>query len=329
MNQSLEISTKTIFKILFVLLIFYFLLQSWEILLWILYALVISVLMEGPIGFLKRQKIPTPISALLVYFSFFLILISLIYLFSLPIYGEIQNLISSFPEYLEKILPILKPLGVVVTKNVEELTLDFQKFVFSASKSIFGAISAFFGGILATFSIFSLAFFFSIEEEGIEKIISLLFKEKKEFALQVWKETKEKISGWFGARILGCLFVFFLTLVSLLVLKINAPFSLSFFAGVLNFIPLIGPILTGIFLFLIALLDSYFKAIFILILFLLIQQIENNIISPILLKRFIQLPPSLVLISLLVGGKLLGLTGAIFAVPLAGIFFKISEEILK
>jgi len=104
---------------------------------------------------------------------------------------------------------------------------------------------------------------------------------------------------------------------------------LALFAGLTNIIPIVGPIIAGIIIALIAALDSWLKAALILIVFIIIQQIEGNILTPVLTKRFIGLPPALVLISLLIGGKLWGILGAILAIPLAGIVFEFTKDFLK
>ena len=63
--------------------------------------------------------------------------------------------------------------------------------------------------------------------------------------------------------------------------------------------------------------------------FFLIQQIEGNIVTPILTKKFVGLSPALVLISLAVGGKLLGILGAILAIPITSILFEFWTDFLK
>ena len=329
MTKPLDVSIKTIFKIAISILLFYFLYQVREILLWILYAFVISVLFERPIDFLSKKKIPRTLSTLLTYFLSFSFLFFLIYFFSRPLFTEIQNFINFFPQYFEKISPSLKAIGVITFETFEELSKAVQDWLLKASKNIASTISALFGGVFAAFSIISLALFLSLEKEGVEKIISQISTERGEWILKIWQDAKEKISLWFGARILICFYVGIATFISLLVLRVNYPISLSVLAGVLDFIPILGPIIAGILIFVFAAVDSLFKGVFILILFILIQQIEANVLAPILGQKFIGLPPFLVMISLLIGGKLLGLGGAILAVPLTGIFFKVLQEIFK
>ena len=102
------------------------------------------------------------------------------------------------------------------------------------------------------------------------------------------------------------------------------------FAGIFNIIISIGPFLSGatisIFILSIAGLP---KAIIFLVAFLVAQQIEGAVIMPLLSKKFLNLSPSLVLISLLVGAKLWGLMGAILVIPLVGMFFELTKGFLE
>jgi len=329
MTKEFDISLKVILKIAFAIFLFYLLFQTRQVLLWILYAFIISILIERPIEFLTKRGISRTISTILVYFFSFAFFIFLVYFLSLPLFGEIQNFLQFFPQYFEKISPSLRALGFITFETFEELTQKLREFLFEASKNIVSAVSSIFGGLFSAFSILSLAIFLSLEKKETENFLFAFFGKRKEFAKALWFEAKEKISRWFGARILTCFLVFILTYVSLLALKIKYPLSLSFLAGILDFIPILGPIFAGTLIFIFAILDSFFKAIFIIILFILIQLIEGNIISPLLAERFVGFSPFFVLVSLLIGGKLMGPVGAILAVPLAGIFFKILEEVFK
>jgi predicted PurR-regulated permease PerM len=120
-----------------------------------------------------------------------------------------------------------------------------------------------------------------------------------------------------------------MTFLALKLFNINYASSLSLFAGVTNIIPILGPILAGAIITILAFLDYWPKALFILIAFILIQQIEGNLLSPILTKKFIGLPPVLVLLAVLMGGKLWGILGAILAIPLAGIIYEFLRDFLK
>jgi predicted PurR-regulated permease PerM len=328
MNSKIEISTQTLFKIALFILFCYLLFLIKEILLWVLFAFVLTILFERPISFLSK-KIPRAFSALIVYFGFFILLCGSVYFLSLPLFKELNHFLRILPEYFEKISPSLKVLGIISFESFNELTQNLQSFLISASKNFVSAVSAIFGGIMSAFSIFSLAFFLSIEEKGIERILSLIFGEKRESVLKIWKDIEEKISFWMGIKILGSVFCAILCFFTLLALKINYPISLSLLFGISNFIPILGPLFSGSLIVILALLDSLYKGVLALILLFLIQLIEGNVFVPILAKKYVELPPFLVLLSLLIGGKLMGVWGAILAVPLSGLFFRFLQKFFE
>jgi predicted PurR-regulated permease PerM len=194
----------------------------------------------------------------------------------------------------------------------------------------FGAAAAIFGGVLSTLFVVTVAIFLSLEERAIERSLLVLFPKRYEnFVLNIWHKSQKKISGWFLSRIISCVFVGVLSYFSFLIINTKYPLSLGISAGFLNFIPFIGPVVTGILIILLVSLDSMSKAIIALIAFILIQQIENNILTPILTKKFVDLSPVLVLVSIAVGGKLLGFWGAILAIPFAGILVEFAGDYLK
>jgi predicted PurR-regulated permease PerM len=329
-KKTLDISWAGILKIVVILFIIYFLFLIKDFLVLIIFALVISVLFNPAIDFLQKVKIPRVLATGLIYFLIFGALGYFIYLMSLSFIPEIKNFIELFPQYFEKIAPPLKGLGVEAFENFEVFLMSLEGWLIGASSNVFTALIVIFGGIFSAFTIFSLAFFFSIEEKWNERAIKLLFPEKyEEYALNIWRKSQQKISGWFGARVLCCIFVGLTSFIALKILGIDHAFSLSLFAGITNIIPYLGPLFAGLIITILVLIEDWLKAVFVLIAFFLIQQIEGNILNPILSKKFIGLPPALVLIALIVGAKFWGLLGAILAIPLAGILFEFTRDFLK
>ncbi|MDP2930440.1 MAG: AI-2E family transporter, partial [bacterium] len=92
---------------------------------------------------------------------------------------------------------------------------------------------------------------------------------------------------------------------------------------------ILGPVVAGVLIFAILALTSPVKAVFAIIVFVLVQQIENNILTPVLSKKFVGLSPSLVLLSFAVGGALGGMWGAVLGIPLLGISLEFVKEFVK
>jgi len=329
-EKLLDISWGTIFKIFAAVISFYILYQIRDILAWFVFALIISVLFNPAVNFLRKLKIPKSLAVLFVYTAFFGILTLIIY-FTVPLFiSEIKQFSQILPQYFERISPPLKGLKIEAFQDIENFFNALGEILNKIIINIANILFVIFGGIFATIFILTLAIYISLNEKGIERSILIFFPKKYEAnILSIWERCQKKVSAWFLTRILACLFVGVVSFVVFLVFNTPYPFSLGLLAGVLNFIPIVGPLITGIFIFVIISLESISKAIFVIIAFALIQQVENNILTPLISKRLVGLPQILVLMSLAIGGILWGFLGAILAIPLAGILYEFLKEFLE
>ncbi len=327
-NQTLDVSWETIVKIFLAGFILYILFLVRQIVIWFFFGLIISILLEPLINLLRRLKFPKILATILVYLTILVIFSLAIYLVSPLFVSEISQLIQNIPNYFEKISPILKYLGFDVAQNFQ----DFTSQIFSSDSSgIFKAASAFFGGISSTFFIFTLAFFISLEEKGPERFLVLFTPKKYEqFALDIFQRVQYKVAGWFGVRVLACLFVGFFSFIVFFFIGVKYSFILALLSGLLNFVPFIGPTIVSILVVLsVGISDSWLLALYVFVALLLIQEVENKFLTPFLAKKFLDLPPTLVLVSLLVGGTIFGLLGMIFIVPVFGIVYEFLKEFLE
>jgi len=329
-SKILDISWETILKIFIAFFCFYIIYLVRDILVSFFFALIISVLFNPAIVFLQKLKIPRILSAIFVYVVIFGILGLLIYWITPALVSEIQQFSQLFPQYFGKISPVLQGLGISAFESMDNFTAALGEMLQKASSDILNALALIFGGIGSTLFILSISLFLSLEEKGFEKVVGLLSPKKYEaYVLYLWEKSQAKVSGWFGSRILASLFVGIAFFITLHLFNVNYAVILGLLAGILNFIPILGPIITGAIAFIFIALDSLLKAIFVLVALIMIHQVEGNILSPVLTKKIIGIPPALVLVSLAIGGKLLGVLGAILAIPLAGIIFEFLRDFLK
>ncbi len=329
-EKILDISWKTIIKISLTVVSFYIVYEIKDILIWFIFALIISILFNPAIDFLQRKKIPRIIGVIFVYFAVFGIFSFLIWLI-VPIFAyEVQNFLQAFPQYFEKISPPLKGLGFEAFGSMENFIKSFGRTLDAMGGNIFNVLFAFFGGIMASVFVITSAMFLSVEEKMIDRILVLIFPKKYEvFALNIWDKSQKKVTGWFTARLIACFFVGVTSYIVFLLFNVKYPFILALIAGVFNFIPYIGPLFTAILLFVIIFPTEMLKAVFVLTTFVLIQQVENNILSPILMKKIVDLPPVIVLFSLVIGATLWGFLGALLVIPLMGILFEFIKGFLE
>jgi predicted PurR-regulated permease PerM len=194
------------------------------------------------------------------------------------------------------------------------------------------AVMVFFGGLYSTAFILTTSFFLSLEDKAFEKFLMLISPKKYEQNIAaIFEKAQSKISGWFGARILACVFIGIATFIILYVFGIKYAFILSLISGFLNFVPYIGPWITTILLivFIAVSSGSWMTVLYVIIAIFVVQEIENKLLTPLLMKKLVDVPPVLVLISLLVGAKVFGFLGVIFAVPVFGIIFEFIKDFLE
>lgn len=331
-EKVLDISWSAIIRVLIAIIVFYFIYLGKEIALWFLFGLAISVLLEPAIAFLRKMKFPKLLAIILVYFSIFGAIGVLVYL-SAPVFMlELKQFSQYLPEYFKQINPFLQNFGIDVAESFSSFTSFLVGGLQESSKGVLNAVMAFFGGLSSTVFILAVAFFLSLEDRGVERLLVLISPKKHEERISAFFEmAQSKVAGWFGARILACLYVGLGSLVVFYIFGVKYALMLALLSGFLNFIPYIGPLFTALVLtlFIIVSTGSWAVVLYVLIAITLVQMTENSILTPLLMKKLVNIPPVLVLISLVMGAKIFGFLGAIFAVPVCGIFFEFIKELLE
>ena len=286
----------------------------------------------GNINFLRKFWVPKMLAILIVYLSIFGILGLIVYVTAPIFIFELKQFSSHLPDYFTKISPLLQKLGVDAASSFNEFTSFLMGGLEQSSKGVFQAIVAFFGGLSSALFILTIALFLSMEGNGGEKFLILITPKKYEDQIaSFFKVAQKKVAGWFGARILACAFVGIASFIVFYIFDVKYAFLLALISGVLNFVPYIGPAFTAVVLFLFVTVSSatWITVVYVLLAFFIIQGVEGFLLTPLLMKRMINLPPVLVLISLLVGAKLFGFLGTIFAVPVFGIVYEFLKEFLE
>jgi predicted PurR-regulated permease PerM len=331
-EQTLDISWKTIAKVFIAIFTFYVIYLARDIALWFFFGLAISILLEPAINFLRKMWIPKMVAIVLVYVSILGLLGIMIYLMAPIFIVELKQFSNYIPDFFEKINPILDQLGIDFAQSFSELTNSLLGSLEQSSKGVMNAVIAFFGGLSSTVIILTIAFFLSLEDRGPERFLAFVSPRKyQEYVVSFFEKAQTKVAGWFGARIMACAFVGIGSFIVFYVFDIEYAFLLALFSGILNFIPYIGPLITAILLVVFVMVSSgsWFITLYVLLAIWAVQAIENNLLTPFLMKKMIDLPPVLVLISLLLGAKIFGFLGTIFIVPVAGIIFEVVKELLE
>jgi len=329
-QYSLDISWKSILRIALILLVIYFLYLTRIILVWTIFGIVISVILNPAIDFLEKHHIPRVAGTIIIYILLIALISFSIYLTVPLLISEVNQFSHFFPKYFSKVSPWLQALGFQSFKSIDTFAQSLNNWLTKASSNIFSALGSIFGGFFSSISILSIALFLSLEKKWEEKMISLFSPTKYEnYILNIWHKSERKVAGWLGIRIVCSIFVGSFTILTCYILGTNYPISFGLLAGLLDIIPMIGPLVAAIIIGILIALSSWSKMLIFILIFFIIQQLESSVLIPVLAKKFMNLPPALILVSLLIGGRLFGILGAILSIPLLGMFYEFIVGYLK
>jgi predicted PurR-regulated permease PerM len=275
------------------------------------------------IPFLSGLIIGSAIQSLGFYLSYrvkinYYLAVSLIYLFSIflitaTFYLTIKVLIEEIPSLLEKIQPYISLVKNLDIKAKWADILSLSDYL----PNILRFLSNFFGGFLSLILIFVVSLYVSLAKNFPEDIFSFLnFKEEY---FKIWRRIRRKISFWFLGQIVLMIFVGFATYIFFgLILKVKYGLLISLIAGIFEAVPILGPIATLIFASMIVFLENPSYILPTIIFFILLQQLENHFLVPLVMRKALALNPLLIILGILIGAKIGGILGIIIIIPILG-----------
>ncbi len=182
---------------------------------------------------------------------------------------------------------------------------------------LFGVI----GGLASVLSVLLISFYLLIKRDGIESFFRAVLPQSMEnTVIRLWDRVRLRIGHWFRIQMLLSLFVGLLVFISLLILGVKYSLVLGTIAAIFEIVPIAGPIFAGAVSALIALSQSPSLAIWVVVIFVLIQQLESNVLTPLIMKRSVGVNPVIVILALLAGAQLGGIVGGCFVHADGGTF---------
>lgn len=343
--KNIGIFSWSVIGFLLIVTLFFYIIYSIKIaIIPLILAIAIAYLLT-PIVILLQKKMRRVFAVTITYIIFTGIIFT-IFFFIIPIIiDQFRTFIDKFPVYVENLTKIINDFlqNSVLIKNTENLIgkeiipkdvssitkylisrinleeIDIFQRATTVGMLVFNTVLYLIVGPLL--GIYILNYTDKIKTTFI-KIIPKRFKNQTTIIL----ERINKVAGrYVRGQILVSLIVGILCTIVLLVLKVDFAILLGSIAGLLNMIPLLGPIIGAIPAALTALFISPLKALLVILLFIAVQQIDNYIISPNIMKYQVGVHPGIIIFSLMAGGALFGIWGLLIAVPTVAIL----QEILR
>lgn len=331
-EKKIEITTSTILKF-FGILIGLLLLWYLKSVIALLFVVLIIISALGPIiDKWEKYKIPRWLGAILIYLIVIAFIFLIAYLIIPPLAHQIVDLANQLPDYIQKIedsFSFLKDNSAreKVLETLQSNLSNISQNLAKASGGILSTTLAVFGGI-TSFVIGAVLVFYLLlaKNEITEGILTFIPKKNRAVVQRVGKEIIAKLGAWARGQFVLSVIVGLVSGVALKIIGVPYALILGIVAGLTEFIPTVGPIIGAIPAILIALGVSPIKAIIVVIVYILIQQLESNILVPNVMKKAVGINPAIIIIAILIGAELGGVVGMILAVPVAAIIAIIMRE---
>ena len=315
-DKNLIISVKTILILLLTVLGAYIIYRLGSVIAILLVCTVLVIAMEHPIKFFMSKTVlnnlmPRGAAVIITYLILVLAVVLIVTLGLPPVINQSQKLLTGFSLIANPVASFIPQLSNI-------------------SGSVINITRSFVSNLTTLFSILVISIYMSLDWLNIKKRFLSLFtgKLKKEVA-ETLDEIETSLGSWVKGELVLMTIVGTMSYTGLLLLQVQYPLALGIVSGVLEAVPIIGPVISAVIAGIIAFSESPIKGLAVVALFILIQQLENNLIVPKVMQKVSGFSPIVILLALLIGSNLFGVPGAVLAVPFTMISVVIVKRIIR
>ncbi|TSA45702.1 AI-2E family transporter [bacterium] len=320
-HQKLVISvaTSTLFKIVAVALILLALYVVRDLVLTLIISVILASAMDPLVDWLFRKaRFPRGLSVILVYL-FFVALITMVFYFIIPpMVSQFSQLGEKFIDFRNQIqthsgnlADIFNQLGI--TKGLSGLGQSITNLTSNLFQTTIGFVS----GLVQVVAVLAITFYLISSESGMKNLIKSLVPFKHQaYAMRLTDKIQTKMGYWLLGQLVLSGFIFLLDYIGLSILGVKYALALALLAGLLEVVPYLGPILSAVPGVFVAFVQSPPLAVIVIILYIVVQQLENYILVPKVMGRTVGSNPVIILLAVLVGFKIAGILGMLIAVPI-------------
>jgi predicted PurR-regulated permease PerM len=329
-------SAYTVIGLVFALLLGgYFAYRTSGVILALLLTILLSIILSAPVNYLARKGWPRTWGVLAVLAA----LAGLLWLFGLALVPAVETqsreFAQAFPTLLEEALALANRLqsffglGTQIGLDPESLSTVGREVLTGSTVSTAAGVGLTAATVvsLAAVVFISTVYLVIRPEPWVNGFVSLFpagWRQRTREVLQVLYQT---IQRWFLGQLAAMTFIAVFWAISLSLIGVPFALLLGIFSGLISFIPYLGALISIALPVLLALISDPFSVVWVILAFVIIQQIEGNLLQPIVMSRAVDLHPALVVFALLVMGTLFGLIGVFLAVPLVAVVQVLVREL--
>ncbi|BAB77766.1 AI-2E family transporter [Anabaena sp. FACHB-709] len=291
------------------------------------FAAILAFLLSYPVQWLRRF-LPHSVAVVVVFLISIVILGGLLITVGVALLSQGQQLIDSISAFLTSLLPFLERIERLLSNRNLQIDLSvIQEQLRTQAVSTLVTSLAIVQQFLTNFVTFILiavvAFFMLLDGEKLWNFILKIVPQKRR--IRFTNIMRRSFLGFFRGQLLLCLFLTSSTFIIFLLLQVPFALILSVIVGILDIIPGIGATLGVGTITLIVLSQDVWLALKVLAACVVLQQIQDNLISPRIMQGSLNLNPVVVFFALLVGARVAGLLGVFISIPITGVIVSLFE----
>lgn len=299
------------------LLIILLVLYGFRVILLVLGGILVATFFLGITDFItSKTPLKHTISLALVVLLVLGVFIGTSFLLAPQISEQVSAMSEQLPKAANKTIADIKSteVGNIIIGHVEKMDMNAGT----------GEITRFFGSLFGTAStlyiiLFLGIFFMLAPKKYVRGFVKLFPKTRRDRVAEIIETMGKTLNSWLLGKLLSMLIVGVLTGIGLVILDIPLALTLAIFAAFISFIPNFGPIIALIPAFLLAFTQNPSTALYVVLMYVGIQAVESNVLTPLIQKKMISFPMAMILIAQVVLGLFTGVLGVILAVPLVAV----------
>ncbi|SFK54862.1 AI-2E family transporter [Geodermatophilus ruber] len=326
----------TIALVLATALLLYVVLHTRRVLTWIVIGAFFAVALGPVVDWVQRRVLGGRRRALATFLVFLVVVVllaALIAAFAVPLVNEGTRFAGQLPGLIDDARAGRGPVGDLLERThalqwVQNNQARISGFASGLTAPVAGALSGLASGIAGTLTVLVLAYLMVLEgPRVVEGTLNVLRPATAERVRRVGADCARSVTGYLSGNLLISVLCAGLTYVVLLVLGVPFAGLIALFVGIADLIPLVGATIGGATAVLAGFIHSVPAGITVLVFFVLYQQLENHLLQPVVFARTVKLDPLTVIVAILIGAELMGILGALLAIPVASIIQVILRDV--
>ena len=276
-----------------------------------------------------RMRLPRWGAILIIYLLFLAALVSIGALILPPLVEQARDLWATAPDLLHKAQLWLIQRGLLSREiTVIEAVRQAPVGGSDAVETLLGALWGIVGGVFGVVTILIVAFYMLVDSSNIvDTFVRAFPRAERARVAAACTDVSAKVSAWLAGQLFLGLIIGSTAAIGLGLMGVPYFYVLALIAGIGELIPIVGPVLSAIPAVAVAFSVSPARALAVLVFFIAQQQFENHVLVPRVMSRQVGVSPVIVIIALLIGGSILGIIGAILAVPTAAILHVVYQKV--